>query len=74
MGILEGNGMRLESHTHSDSARNPARRFVDGRSVSADEYWEAFDRHSPGRTVTGMSEDRDLHDGQRSRVTTIVID
>ncbi len=66
--------MRLECHTHSDPAGHPARHLVDGRSVTADEYWDTFDRHSPGRNVTGSSEDRDLPDGQRSRVTTIVID
>jgi len=66
--------MRLVSRSHSDPARHPTRHFVDGRPVSMNDYWDAFDdNHSPERGMRRSTVERDLADGQRSRVVTVVL-
>ena len=66
--------MQLQCHTHSDPARNPARHYVDGRPVTMEDYWDAFDdNHSPERGMTHSMVERDLAHSQRSRVVTFVL-
>jgi hypothetical protein len=67
--------MKLECRSHSDPARHPTRRFVDGRPVTMEEYWDAFDdNHSPERGMTRTMVEHDLANSQRSRVITVVLD
>lgn len=66
--------MRLASISHSDPARYPTRHFVDGRPVSMETYWDTFDdNHSPERGMKRSMVERDLANGQRSRVVTVAL-
>lgn len=68
--------MRLEHHSHSDPLTHPTRRFIDGRPVSMEAYWDAYDAYeatSPTCDITRSTVERDLPGGQRSRVVATTL-
>lgn len=66
--------MKLETRSHSDPASPPARHFVDGRAVTANDYWDTFDdNYSTERGMSYSMVDRDEPHSQRSRHTVMTL-